>query len=309
MGGTSGQYITGTERTHAVFPLPHPKTGEAALYMKSDTGEYLEMVKFREKQGSWMVNDCVEQDGSLYMAAPLDPLYLVVTLLRQAVGLEPWEDLVDCYPELLGVLNFCKGRLPQICDVVETEGEEEVRYRYNESLCLRWLANKVAAVAATLESAAIPVTRGQTPAKEDYMTTAFSIIADYVPEVLACALMSSLGHPWSSATLPLRLRGAPDPCRSGGGPRLSTTPHCHGVKESGGMSSHWRLPTWMPSQQLRGQALRGWLPLRTRCPRATGWSNARLKDRLLLPSLDAHVHASRPAVGAHTQAARMTSAA
>lgn len=163
------------------------------MYMKSDTGEYLEMVKFREKQGSWMVNDCVEQDGSLYMAAPLDPLYLVVTLLRQAVGLEPWEDLVDCYPELLGVLNFCKGRLPQICDVVVTEGEEEVRYRYNESLCLRWLANKVAAVAATLESAAIPVTRGQTPAKEDYMTTAFSIIADYVPEVLACALMSSLG--------------------------------------------------------------------------------------------------------------------
>lgn len=187
------QYITGTERTHAVFLLPHPKTGEAALYMKSDTGEYLEMVKFREKQGSWMVNDCVEQDGSLYMAAPLDPLYLVVTLLRQAVGLEPWEDLVDCYPELLSVLNFCKSRLPQICDVVETEGEAEVRYRYNESLCLRWLTNKVAAVAATLESAAVPVTRGQTPTKEDYMTTAFSIIADYVPEVLGCALQSSLG--------------------------------------------------------------------------------------------------------------------
>lgn len=163
------------------------------MYMKTDTGEYLEMVKFREKQGSWMVNGCAEQDGSLYMAAPLDPLYLVVTLLRQAVGLEPWEDLVDFYPELLGVLNSCKGRLPQICDVVETEGEEEVRYRYNESLCLRWLANKVAAVAATLESAAIPVTRGQTPAKEDYMTTAFSIISDYVPAVLGCALRSSLG--------------------------------------------------------------------------------------------------------------------
>ncbi|XP_077563936.1 uncharacterized protein LOC144179421 isoform X4 [Haemaphysalis longicornis] len=140
------QYITGTERTHAVFLLPHPKTGEAALYMKTDTGEYLEMVKFREKQGSWMVNGGVEQDGSLYMAAPLDPLYLVVTLLRQAVGLEPWEDLVDFYPELLGVLNSCKGRLPQICDVVE-----------------------------------------------DYMTTAFSIISDYVPAVLGCALRSSLG--------------------------------------------------------------------------------------------------------------------
>lgn len=159
--------------------------------MRADTGGYLELVKFKENQGSWMVDDCVlEQDGSLYLATPLDPLYFVVALLlcEAEEGFKPFNMVVAEYPELLRVLGACVGRLTQLCDIVDPYREGMIFYRYNEFLCLRWLTNKVTAVAATLESIGVPVA-----AEEDYMVMAYSIIAGYIPEVLACELKSSLG--------------------------------------------------------------------------------------------------------------------
>lgn len=163
--------------------------------MKADTGEYLEMVKFKENQGSWMADSCVEQDGSLYVAAPLDPLYFVVALLREAEGFKPFDMVAASYPELVRVLGGCVGRLTQLCDIVDVEGGQPW-YRYNEFLCLRWLTNKVAAVAATLESTGVPVVAG-----EDYTVMAYSIIAGYVPELLACELKSYLGLDAPPATV------------------------------------------------------------------------------------------------------------
>ncbi|KAL1425471.1 hypothetical protein MTO96_019135 [Rhipicephalus appendiculatus] len=172
------------EQTHSIVPLPHPKTEASSLYLKADSGEYLELVKFKEKRGSWIVDDFVEPDGSLYVATPMDPLFFAVALLQKSDKFRPLEDFVEdnSYPHLLNVIRSCSNRLQHIADVKEL-GEDRV-YRYNESKC----------VGATCVSAALVRSKRDTrPTNEDYMVTAHSIVADYVPPALGLLLKSSLG--------------------------------------------------------------------------------------------------------------------
>lgn len=200
------QYATDDERTHSVVPLPHPKTGASSLFLKGDAGAYLELVKLKEKHGSWTVDDFVEPDGSLYVGTSMDPLYFAVALLHKGDKFRPLEDFVEdnSYPELVNVIRSCSGRLQHIADVKEL-GEEERVYRFNDSKCLCWLTKRTKAVAAALKSADIEVgaacvsaalvrsKRDSRPTDEDYMTAAHSIIADYIPPALGSALKSSLG--------------------------------------------------------------------------------------------------------------------
>lgn len=199
------QYAAEDEQTHSIVPLPHPKTEASSLYLKADTGEYLELVKFKEKRGSWIVDDFVEPDGSLYVATPMDPLFFAVALLQKSVKFRPLDDIVEdnTYPHLMNVIRSCSSRMKHIADVKEL-GEDRV-YRYNESKCISWLTNKVKAVAAALESADIQVgaacvsaalvrsKHDTRPTNEDYMVTAHSIVADYVPPALGLLLKSELG--------------------------------------------------------------------------------------------------------------------
>ncbi|XP_075742118.1 ribonuclease H2 subunit B [Rhipicephalus microplus] len=199
------KYAAEDEQTHSIVPLPHPKTETSSLYLKADSGEYLELVKFKEKRGSWIVEDFVEPDGSLYVATPMDPLFFAVALLQKSNKFRPLEDFVEdnLYPNLLSVINSCSSRLRHVADIKEL-GEDRV-YRYNESKCIAWLTKKVKAVAAALESADIQVgatcvtaalvrsKRDTRPTNEDYMVTAHSIVADYVPPALGLLLKSSLG--------------------------------------------------------------------------------------------------------------------
>lgn len=199
------KYAAEDEQTHSIVPLPHPKTEASSLYLKADSGEYLELVKYKEKRGSWIVEDFVEPDGSLYVATPMDPLFFAVALLQKSNKFRPLEDFVEdnLYPNLLSVINSCSSRLRHVADIKEL-GEDRV-YRYNESKCIAWLTKKVKAVAAALESADIQVgatcvtaalvrsKRDTRPTNEDYMVTAHSIVADYVPPALGLLLKSSLG--------------------------------------------------------------------------------------------------------------------
>lgn len=199
------KYAAEDEQTHSIVPLPHPKTEASSLYLKADSGEYLELVKYKEKRGSWIVEDFVEPDGSLYVATPMDPLFFAVALLKKSNKFRPLEDFVEdnLYPNLLSVINSCSSRLRHVADIKEL-GEDRV-YRYNESKCIAWLTKKVKAVAAALESADIQVgatcvtaalvrsKRDTRPTNEDYMVTAHSIVADYVPPALGLLLKSSLG--------------------------------------------------------------------------------------------------------------------
>uniref|UniRef100_G3MSL7 Ribonuclease H2 subunit B n=1 Tax=Amblyomma maculatum TaxID=34609 RepID=G3MSL7_AMBMU len=200
------QYATNDGQVHSVVRLPHPKTEASSLYIKADSGKYLELVKFKEKHGSWILDDIVEPDGSLCVATPMDPLFFTLALLHKSdTKFRPLGDFVEdnSHPHLIDVVRSCSSQMEQIADVKEL-GEDRV-YRYSESKCLDWLTKKVKAVAAALESSNIQVAAAcvsaalvrskhdSQPTHEEYMLTAHSIVADYVPPALSLLLKSSLG--------------------------------------------------------------------------------------------------------------------
>lgn len=200
------QHATDDGLVHSVVQLPHPKTESSSLYIKAESGKYLELVKFKEKHGSWIVDNFVEPDGSLCVATPMDPLFFTLALLHKSdTKFRPLDDFVEdnSYPHLVSVVRSCSNHVQHIADVKEL-GEDRV-YRYSESKCLKWLAKKVKAVAAVLESADIQVAAScisaalvrskhdSRPTTEEYMQTAHSVVADYIPPPLSLLLKSSLG--------------------------------------------------------------------------------------------------------------------
>uniref|UniRef100_A0A8C5S1F2 Rnh202 triple barrel domain-containing protein n=1 Tax=Laticauda laticaudata TaxID=8630 RepID=A0A8C5S1F2_LATLA len=65
--------------------LPHPSTGQAALYLfGSDACQIFEIKAFHEEYRSWFIGQEVQYDGRLFFATPMDPLFLVLFYLMKA---------------------------------------------------------------------------------------------------------------------------------------------------------------------------------------------------------------------------------
>ncbi|CAN7997596.1 unnamed protein product, partial [Ixodes hexagonus] len=194
----------GDEKQHATISLPHPKTGAASLFLRSDAGQYFEITKFKEKFRSWFLGDTVESDGSLYIVTPMDPLFFALALMQKSDKYRPLEDFAEDnkFPTLLNVLKCCEEHVRHIADVKDL-GDDKV-YRHNEAKALVWLEKKVAAVAGVLKardvtvgascksSALVRSKKDSRPTEQDYLTTAHSIVADYVSPELGARLKSSM---------------------------------------------------------------------------------------------------------------------
>lgn len=160
--------------------LPHPRTAQPIAIALADNEFLLEINKFREPQAdnpcSWLLTgtapERVQQDGSLFVATPLDPLFLLLPPLRQltqpaqsnrresSAGLyRPMSELSSeagseeataaleatalALPDLL-------QRLRAICDVNDKYDEPMVRL--NEVKLSAWLQRKVEALRTHLAS-------------------------------------------------------------------------------------------------------------------------------------------------------------
>lgn len=192
------------EKRHAAVSLPHPKTGAPALFVRSDAGQYFEMTKFKEKFRSWFLGDTVESDGSLYIVTPMDPLFFALSLMQKSNKYRPLEDFAEGneFPTLSNVLKGCEECVQHIADV-KVLGDDKV-YRHNEAKALIWLEKKVAAVSEVLKardvtvgascrsSALVRSKKDSRPTEQDYVATAYSIVADYILPELSAQLKSCL---------------------------------------------------------------------------------------------------------------------
>ena len=162
-----------------IMRLPHPRTAHPFAVALADNSFLLEVQKFQEPVAdvprSWLLAgtvpaERVQQDGSLFVATPLDPLFLLLPPLRQltqaaqsnrresSAGLfKPMSELsstagdeeataalegtVFALPDLL-------QRLRAICDV--NDKYDEPMLRLNEAKVAAWLSRKVHALRAHL---------------------------------------------------------------------------------------------------------------------------------------------------------------
>ncbi|XP_039178248.1 ribonuclease H2 subunit B [Crotalus tigris] len=194
--------------------LPHPSTGQAALYLfGSDAYHIFEMKAFHEAYRSWFIGQEVQYDGRLFFATPMDPLFLVLFYLIRAEKeqgkFQPLDQvLVDEEFSSSIQLLQCTSTLQSVHHIAEQkEIDGKNFFRYSEKKTLTWLNKKVNQLVKVLKENSIPVSgkvqaatfisnnQANSGTEEDYICYAHGLISEYIPEELSGTLANYLRLP------------------------------------------------------------------------------------------------------------------
>ena len=152
--------------------LPDPSTGEGTTYLlrdvvegKVDRGEggascsgsgsacHLQEVQWhKQRYGAWFVGDSVVEDGSMYMASLVDPLFVVLPVLEasskeaearfmDAESVCEASRLGEMFPDMFEVCAQSASAWGSVCDVKVAGGEQY--FRFNPERALAWMVLKV----------------------------------------------------------------------------------------------------------------------------------------------------------------------
>ncbi|XP_056004979.1 ribonuclease H2 subunit B-like [Ostrea edulis] len=177
--------------------LRHPRTEKGAMFLFANNDrDVFEVSVFSEDCRSWLVDNSVQQDGSLYITTPVDCLFLVLPYLLKVKekGMYMTLDQIvsdSDYPECHRLVNTSgTSELHHIADI---KGSDDLQaYRYSEEKSLSWLQSKTERLAEKLSERGICVSgaqsstyirtkRAATASQEDYIRYAFGMICDYLP--------------------------------------------------------------------------------------------------------------------------------
>ncbi|KAM3854582.1 ribonuclease H2 subunit B isoform 2-T3 [Vipera latastei] len=222
-GGSSRQWVVVLPETAIDLPkkpdagplftrLPHPSTGQAALYLfGSDAYHIFEIKAFHEEYRSWFIGQEVQYDGRLFFATPMDPLFLVLFYLIRAEKeqgkFQPLDQvLVDEEFSSSIQLLQCTSTSQSVHHVAEQKGGKKF-FRYSEKKTLTWLNKKVNQLVKVLKDNSIPVSgkvqaatfisdnQANSGTEEDYICYAHGLISEYIPEELSATLANYLRLP------------------------------------------------------------------------------------------------------------------
>lgn len=195
--------------------LPHPKDGQTARFLWRDE-QFYEVQRSYRAPSSWFIDEYVEQDGSLYVASKVDPLYLVLPLLkakRREGDKGPEHEGYFCsladvlaetsHPQLRLVAK-CAGMPDQLQHVCEVkQGWDEPVYRLHDERLLQWLRAKTERVVTAIfgktklaplgVDGADPSSESEVKRRATVLKMALGFVSEYLSEELFDTLCSSYG--------------------------------------------------------------------------------------------------------------------
>jgi len=189
-----------------ILRLPHPKTGDTAMYLLNENSNRLfEILSFSEDNRAWFVGELVVADGSLLLSTPIDPTFLVLPYLIKAERNMPLADVLDDdkFPHLYKVASVCKT----MNNIANQLGDEDLNvWKYDEEKCLNWLIERVEAVSKVLSAQGIDLTGGAASLlfkqendaeanKTEYLRYSCGIVSEYLSPELTDKLHAKLKLP------------------------------------------------------------------------------------------------------------------
>jgi len=197
------------ENDPIIISLPHPKRNTFAKFIVFND-KLLEIQRMIEDPSSWFIDNTVQQDGSLYIASPIDPLFLLINLLEE--NRRKTESHEGYFCELTQILSHskCTGflqlnniykdvDLSLICDI--RDGNEPL-YRLNDEKLIQWLRCKVKKLIEKIEvsPSIIPAAQAVTfrskekkLTKEEILHFSLGLISEYIDSKTLENLSSSFG--------------------------------------------------------------------------------------------------------------------
>ncbi|WZY69018.1 hypothetical protein YC2023_001258 [Brassica napus] len=194
IGAASGELDNVLQQScqESVVSRPHSNGKLERLYWKENGTCYLfnngmlqEIQWFKQSYGSWFLGDYISQDGSLYMATPVDPVFILLPVFDQArmkKGDDPGKFrqldeilFVEGYPEYQHLLSLAEKCMEIVCQTQEVGSMKF--YRLDNSKVLAWLTCKVRSL-----KKALPALDKNYAAQDEKQTLvdAVSIVGEYL---------------------------------------------------------------------------------------------------------------------------------
>ncbi|KAH6823424.1 ribonuclease H2 subunit B [Perilla frutescens var. hirtella] len=177
---TSGKHLS------TILSLRHPRTGNQACYLYID-GVIQEIHWFKQSYGSWFLGDYVCEDGRLYTATPIDPVFILLPIFEEArikKGNEPGKFrqldeimYIHGFPGYQSLSSVAEKAMQVVCDLKEVGSTKF--FRLNDLKVLKWLCYKVHQLKHTL------LTLDKNYAARDEKDTLFdavSIVREYLKD-------------------------------------------------------------------------------------------------------------------------------
>ncbi|KHG15401.1 Ribonuclease H2 subunit B [Gossypium arboreum] len=137
--------------------LRHPKSGVSTSYLLCN-GLLQELHWFKQPYGSWFLGDYVSEDGSLYTATPIDPVFIMLPLFEDArmkKGDDPGKFrqldeilFVNDYPGYQQLFSIARDCMEIVCESKEIGSTKF--FRLDDKMVFAWLHYKVCQLKQTL---------------------------------------------------------------------------------------------------------------------------------------------------------------
>ncbi|XP_050228783.1 uncharacterized protein LOC126677993 [Mercurialis annua] len=142
-----------------LLSLPHPKSGKKTCYLLNN-GMLQELHCFKQPYTSWFLGDYVSQDGSLYSATPVDPVFVLLPIFEEA-RMKKGDDLGKFrqLDEILFIQNYsgyhhlipiAHDSMQLVCEIKEIGSSKF--FRLDDSKAFAWLLCKVSQLKQALPS-------------------------------------------------------------------------------------------------------------------------------------------------------------
>ncbi|XP_071700903.1 uncharacterized protein [Rutidosis leptorrhynchoides] len=140
-----------------LLQLRHPKTGDSTCYLLTNDG-LQEFNWCKQSYGSWFMGDFICEDGSLYAATPVDPVFILLPMFDEARmkkgddsgKFRKLDEIIyrQDYPGYRELTTIAEKSMEVVCDCKEIGSSKF--FRLNDSKVLAWLYCKVQQVKQSL---------------------------------------------------------------------------------------------------------------------------------------------------------------
>lgn len=169
-----------------LLSLRHPKSGVRTSYLLCN-GFLQELHWFKQPYGSWFLGDYVSEDGSLYTATPIDPVFIMLPIFEEA-RMKKADDpgkfrqldeilFINDYPGYQHLFSIAENCMQVVCEIKEIGSSKF--FRLDDMKVLTWLYCKVCQLKQTL-----PELDQNYAAREekDSLADAVSILGEYLKD-------------------------------------------------------------------------------------------------------------------------------
>ncbi|KAF5177147.1 Ribonuclease h2 subunit b [Thalictrum thalictroides] len=141
----------------SLLSLRHPKSGNPTCYFLNN-GSLQELNWFKQSYGSWFLGEYVCEDGGLYTASPVDPVFILLPVFQEARmqkkgeqgKFRPLDEImfINGYPGYHHLLSIAEESMQVVCEIKEIGSSKF--FRLHDSKVLAWLCHKVHQLKTTL---------------------------------------------------------------------------------------------------------------------------------------------------------------